>query len=189
MLKKQLRNTYRRKREEVSVTEKMKWDDLLLIQFQTLDLPFVDHVLSFYPIEQNNEVNTFLVTDYLHFKNPNLTICYPRTNPADLSMQAVICNADSIFEANYWNIPEPIDTEVADPSLLDIIIVPLLAFDHKGYRVGYGKGYYDRYLKSCRQDALKIGFSYFDPVDSIEDANEFDVPLDFCITPHRIYVF
>src|SRR3954468_11674289 len=113
MLKKQARNIFREKRYTISHTDKLKWDDLLLIQFQTIELPFLDFVLSFYPIEQNNEVNTFLFTDYLHFRNPAMHLCYPRTNLVDLSMKAVICSADSIFEANEYNIPEPLDTEIA----------------------------------------------------------------------------
>jgi 5-formyltetrahydrofolate cyclo-ligase len=189
MTKKQLRNIFRKKRDAVSQTDKMKWDDLLLIQFQTIEMPFLDYVLSFYPIEANNEPNTFLITDYLHFRNPHLQICYPKTNLNDGSMHAVVCNADSIFEANDLNIPEPLDTEIADASAIDLVIIPMLAFDEKGNRVGYGKGYYDRYLKECRIDCLKIGFSYFEPVAQIDDANEFDVPLDFCITPQRTYVF
>ena len=189
MLKKEIRSLFKKKREDISSTDRMKWDDLLLIQFQTIEIPFLDFVLSFYPIEDNKEVNSFIVTDYLRFRNPNLQICYPRTNAKDTSMDAVICHADSIFETNSYNIPEPTDTLVADPGDLDMVLVPMLAFDLNGYRVGYGKGYYDRYLKECRQDCLKIGFSYFEPVDSVEDANYFDVPLDLCITPHRIYVF
>jgi 5-formyltetrahydrofolate cyclo-ligase len=189
MFKKDARAYFRQRRDAVSATDKMKWDDLLLIQFQSLQLPFVDYVLSFYPIEQNNEVNTFLITDYLHFKNLNLHICYPRTNVKDLTMEAVVCSADSIFEANEYNIPEPLDQTVTDPENLDIVIIPMLAFDLAGNRVGYGKGFYDRYLKDCREDCIKIGFSYFEPLDSIDDANEFDVPLDFCITPQRAYVF
>jgi 5-formyltetrahydrofolate cyclo-ligase len=189
MLKQQARSIYKEKRFSISQTDKMKWDDLLLIQFQTLELPFLDHVLSFYPIEHNSEVNTFLITDYLHFRNPNLRICYPKTNLRECTMQAIVCNADSIFEANEYNIPEPLDTEIADPSSLDLVILPMLAFDKYGNRVGYGGGFFDRYLKDCRDDCIKVGFSYFDPVDSIDDANEFDVPLDFCITPLRTYVF
>jgi 5-formyltetrahydrofolate cyclo-ligase len=189
MRKKEIRSLFRKKREDVSVTDKMKWDDLLLIQFQTIELPFLEYVFSFYPVQEYNEIDTFPITDYLHFKNPNLHICYPRTNLIQGSMEAVVCNADSIFEANEFNIPEPLDNEVAHPELLDIILVPMFAFDLDGYRVGYGKGYYDRYLKNCRPDALKIGLCYFEPVDSVEDANEFDVPLDICITPHRTYVF
>ena len=189
MRKAEARNIFKEKRFSISATDKMKWDDLLLIHFQTLRLPFLDYVLSFYPIEQNNEVNTFLITDYLHFKNPNLKICYPKTNLKDCTMQAIICNADSIFEANEFNIPEPLDTEVANPESIDLVIAPLLVFDLRGYRVGYGKGFFDRYLKECREDCIKVGFSYFDPLDSIDDANDFDVPLDFCITPQRTYVF
>jgi 5-formyltetrahydrofolate cyclo-ligase len=167
----------------------MKWDDLLLIHFQRLDLPFLNNVLSFYPLEQYNEVNTFLMTDYLHFRNPGLQICYPRTQPEKLLMEAVICSPDSIFEANAWNIPEPLDEKVALPAEIDLVMIPLLTFDLKGLRVGYGKGFYDRYLMQCRKDCLKVGFSYFEPVESIDDANEFDVTLDFCITPQRTYVF
>ncbi len=176
-------------RDNISPNDKMKWDDLLLIQFQGLHLPFMDLVLSFYPIEDNYEVNTFLFTDYLHFKNPALNICYPKTDIENHTMQAVICHADSIFEANAYNIPEPLDTEVADPADLDLVIVPLLGFDELGNRVGYGKGFYDRYLKDVREDCVKVGFSYFPPVERLDDAAEFDVPLDFCITPERIYVF
>jgi 5-formyltetrahydrofolate cyclo-ligase len=189
MLKKEIRTLFKKKREEISETDRMKWDDLLLIQFQTIEIPFLDFVLSFYPIEDYKEINSFILTDYLKFRNPNLHICYPRTHTENTSMEAVVCHADSIFETNAYNIPEPTDTEVADPSDLDMVLVPMLAFDLNGYRVGYGKGYYDRYLKDCREDCLKIGFSYFEPVESVEDANEFDVPLDLCITPHRIYVF
>ena len=70
-----------------------------------------------------------------------------------------------------------------------MVFVPMVAFDMKGYRVGYGKGFYDRYLPRCRPDVIKIGFSFFDPVDNIKDIADFDVPLNFCITPSRIYEF
>ncbi len=189
MLKKEARSVYRKKRDGISFSDRMKWDDLILIRFQAMELPFINYVLSYYPIEQNNEINSFLLTDYLHFRNPNLQICYPKTNPEKLEMSAIICNADSIFESNEYNIPEPADTDSADPGMLDMVLIPLLAFDAKGTRVGYGKGFFDRYLKHCRPDCIKIGLSYFEAADTIEDANEFDVPLDFCITPQRTYVF
>ena len=189
MLKQEIRNIYREKRFTISSSDKMKWDDLLLIQLQTLELPFLHFLLSFYPIEQHNEVNSFLFSDFLHFRNPGMQICYPKTSVSDNSMKAIICSADTIFEANRYNIPEPLADAVAVPSSIDLVITPMLACDMKGNRVGYGKGYFDRYLTECREDCLKIGFSYFEPVDSVDDANEFDVPLDFCITPQRIYVF
>ena len=70
-----------------------------------------------------------------------------------------------------------------------MVILPLLAFDQQGYRVGYGKGFYDKFLSGCREDCLKVGFSYFEPIETIDDCNEFDVPLDLCITPQNVYVF
>lgn len=189
MLKKELRKIYRQKRDALTASEKMKFDDLILIQLQTVDLPFIDRVLSFYPLDDRNEINTFSITDYLHFKNPSLEIAYPRTHIATSTMVAVACNADTPFEENEYNIPEPVGDVIIAADELDLVLLPLLTFDERGFRLGYGKGYYDRFLKDCRQDCLKIGLSYFEPVQAIEDANDFDVPLDLCITPHQVYVF
>ena len=100
MLKKDIRSKFKKLRAEIRDTERMKNDDLLLIQFQTLEIPFLDFVLSYYPIEELKEINSFIITDYLRFRNPNLNICYPRTRAGENSMEAVICHADSIFQAN-----------------------------------------------------------------------------------------
>lgn len=189
MHKKQARKTYDQKRRELSPTDKLKWDDLILINFQTVELPQLQAVFSFYPMEKRNEVNAFLITDYLHFRNPNLQICYPKMEIEAPNMEAIACHADTIFEANAINILEPLETEIVQPEDLDMVLVPMLISDVNGNRVGFGKGYYDRYLSRCRPDCLKVGLSYFEPVERIEDADEFDVPLDFCITPQQVYVF
>jgi 5-formyltetrahydrofolate cyclo-ligase len=189
MLKKVIRKEFQQKRNAVTPSEQLRWDDLLLIGFQSVELPFLNAVLSFYPIEEYNEINSFIFTDYLRFRNPNLTICYPKTHPETTTMDAVVSYPDTIFETNGWNIPEPVNNEVVRPEELDLVLIPLVAFDMKGIRVGYGKGFYDRFLVQCRPDCLKIGLSYFEPIPEVEDANEFDVPLDLCITPQQIYVF
>jgi 5-formyltetrahydrofolate cyclo-ligase len=64
-----------------------------------------------------------------------------------------------------------------------------LCFDLRGFRVGYGKGFYDRFLKKCRADCKKIGLSFFEPVKEISDIEEFDVALNFAVTPQEIYNF
>jgi 5-formyltetrahydrofolate cyclo-ligase len=189
MLKKEARKIYREKRKAISAANKMKWDDLLLIQFQTLSLPFLSAVLSFYPKEHTNEPDTFIIARYLQFKNPGIQIAYPKTNLADHSMEAIICEEDDLFEENDFYVPEPVGGERLEPQTIDLILVPLLAFDNKGYRVGYGKGFYDRFLLQCKEECIKVGLSYFESLDGIEDADEFDVPLDFCITPQKVYVF
>ena len=104
-------------------------------------------------------------------------------------MQSIVCGADAAFEGNEFNILEPIEGDLVEASAIDLVIVPLLVCDEKGHRVGFGKGFYDRYLKECREDCIKVGVCYFEPVEKIDDANEFDVPLDFCITPGKAYVF
>jgi len=189
MLKKEARKLFVQKRNEVTDSQKMKWDDLILIQFQTLQLPFLNNVMSFYSIEEKKEVNSFILTDYLLFRNPSMQVAYPRMNVKTSTMDAVVAPADSGFAENEFGITEPIGNEIIPADEIDLVLVPLLAIDKKGHRVGYGKGYYDRFLKDCKQDCIKVGVSYFEPVDNIDDAAEFDVPLDFCITPERIYVF
>lgn len=189
MLKKEVRKIFDKKRRELDYTDRLKWDDLILINFQSIELPHLGAVFSYYPMEERNEINAFIITDFLHFRNPNLQICYPKMQIEEPNMEAIACHADTIFSTNAINILEPLETEVVDPLDIDMVLVPMLAFDLQGNRVGFGKGYYDRYLSRCRPDCIKVGLSYFEPVERIKDANEFDVPLNFCITPQKAYVF
>jgi 5-formyltetrahydrofolate cyclo-ligase len=189
MLKPALRKKYREMRSSLTEMERSKMDDLLLIQFQTVDLPFVNTLLSYWPIEENHEPNTHLFTEFLKFRNPEIRICYPVSDFQSTTMRAVATDIDTPFETKQLNIHEPVDGIVINATELDIIFVPLLAFDKDGYRIGYGKGFYDKYLATCSEDCIKVGFSYFEPVDVINDRDDFDVPLDLCITPQSVYVF
>jgi len=189
MLKSEARIIFSERRSSLTIQERAKNDDLLLIQLQKTDLPFITFLLSYWPIEEKREPNTHLFTDYIGFINPEIVVCYPKVDLSSFKMQSIQTNDDTRFMKNNYHIYEPQRGEVVSASSLDLIFVPLLAFDKKGYRVGYGKGYYDRYLAKCRTTCLKIGFSYFDPVDSINDTHEFDVPLDLCVTPTTVYAF
>jgi len=189
MKKKELRELYKQKRKELSDAERAKADDLMLMRFQRVELPHIDHLLSYWPIEENKEPNTHLFNDYLEFKNPAIKFLYPGSDFNHREMEAIEVNADTAFQKNANNIHEPMDGTVVDAAVIDMIFVPLLIFDKRGYRIGYGKGFYDKYLQQCKQNCLKIGFCYFEPIDEIEDTHEFDVPLNICITPNNIYVF
>lgn len=189
MLKSEARNTYRIKRASLTSAERIKLDDLLLIQLQKLELPFITFLLSYWPIESNAEPNTHLFSDYMEFCNPELILCYPKTNFSSLEMTAIQTNDDTRFRKNQYEIYEPEDGDMVNQAGIDMVFVPLLSFDKQGFRTGYGKGFYDRFLQGCRAECLKIGFSYFDPVDCFEDRNDFDVPLDLCVTPSKIYEF
>lgn len=183
------RQLYREKRMALSEQERVKLDDLMLIRFQTADLPFIVSLLSYWPIEENNEPDTHLFTEFLKFRNPEVKVCYPVTNFTTGVMKAVATDIDTAFTKHDLNIFQPDRGEILRPEELDMVFVPLLIFDKRGYRVGYGKGFYDKYLAGCRKDCIKVGFSYFEPVDAIDGRHEFDVPLDLCITPHNVYVF
>jgi 5-formyltetrahydrofolate cyclo-ligase len=174
---------------ELPEAERSKMNDLMLIQFQRVDLPFLQSVLSYWPIGENNEPNTHLFTEYLKFKNPDIRICYPVSHFTTLTMQAVATDIDTPFEKKNLNIHEPNGGIVVPATEIEMVFVPLLAFDQKGFRVGYGKGFYDKYLAECADDCIKTGFCYFEPVHSVDDRHGFDVPLDLCITPQNIYVF
>lgn len=189
MLKVEARNEYREKRMALPDAERAKLDDLLLIQFQSVRLPFIHHLLSYWPIAENNEPNTHLFTDYIDFLNPALKVCYPQSDFSKNTMQAVEVNADTPFERKVHGIHEPLEGTVVDAGIIDLVFVPMLICDKEGYRVGYGKGFYDKYLSACRRDCIKAGFCYFEPVHKIDDRHEFDIPLDICITPYNVYVF
>ena len=81
-----------------------------------------------------------------------------------------------------------------EPALLqnsktpDVMLVPLLAYDNQKNRLGYGKGFYDRFLEKCHSKTIFIGLSLFEPEESIP-IEKTDVPLNFCITPKNIYTF
>jgi 5-formyltetrahydrofolate cyclo-ligase len=90
---------------------------------------------------------------------------------------------------NEYNIPEPVDGIEVPSIKIEVVFVPLLAFDKKGHRVGYGKGFYDKFLSECKPGTVKIGLSCFEAEEFIEDIFEGDVLLDYCVTPNKVYLF
>jgi 5-formyltetrahydrofolate cyclo-ligase len=190
MTKAALREMYKQKRTALPEKERLRLTDLLLIQFQRMEIPYDANVLmSYWPLEKHAEINTFLMTDYLQFRIPGLQIAYPVADFADSTMKIMLTGDNTDFEKNKYGIAEPVNGIEIVPADIDMLFVPLLAFDKNGYRVGYGKGFYDRFLPICRQDSLKIGFSYFEPVAPIDDIGDFDVPLTTGITPGELYEF
>lgn len=191
MLKKEIRSIYKQKRQNLSetewrlksraITEKLwQWEKLEKIKFLHL----------FLPIQKQKEPNLW---DFIHRiwqEKPQVTLLISRTHIHDYTLSHYIFTAHTFLQENAWGVPEPISAQPFENlSEIDMILIPLLAFDEKGYRVGYGKGFYDKFLAQCPQ-ALKVGISLFDVLDEpISDIDDFDVPLDFCITPQAIYDF
>lgn len=164
-------------------------DDLILIHFQKIPLPALHALLTYIPIATHHEPETRLCTRYLTFTNPGLQLAYPDTNTTEWTMKARIADENTPFGLKPFDLFEPLEGREIEVDELDFVFVPLLAMDKNGYRVGFGKGCYDRFLAHCRPDCVKVGLSYFDPIEKIEDRGEFDVPLDFGITPGNVYAF
>ena len=97
--------------------------------------------------------------------------------------------SDTEITVSDWGIPEPVGASPAPVLAIDYVLVPLLVIDRVGYRVGYGKGFYDRFLTDCRDDVRTIGLSFFDPIDEVVDKDPWDIPLDHCITPKGLITF
>lgn len=188
MTKKELRNLYREKRNTISSKEKLKLDDLLLIRFQQLYFEDANVLFTYWPKANAQEPNTHLFTGYLRHTIPSLQIVYPVTDLINCNMHAVLITEETVYHTNTYGLTEPKDGKTIEPENIDLVFVPLLVCDMHGHRVGYGKGFYDRYLAQCREDCIKIGFTYFEPVEKI-DSNVFDVPLNHCITPEKVYEF
>ncbi len=189
MLKKAIRDMYLQKRLNLTDEVWNKYSDSLITNFSALELVPVHNLLSYYPLSERKEFDISKCVPVVKSKWPQVKIGWPRIEPDMKSMEVYKVEEDGLYAKNKFNILEPINGEWMAPELIDLAFVPMVAFDSKGFRVGYGKGFYDRYLPRCKPDVIKVGFSFFDPVERIKDINDFDVPLNFCITPSRIYEF
>jgi 5-formyltetrahydrofolate cyclo-ligase len=189
MIKSTVRKEFLQRRMDILEEDLHQQTALIAFNFKKLVLPPVKYVLSYNPVVSRREFDVSVCEDILKQQNPMMRVAWPKIHVDMLDMEAGLVEKDGLFIKNRFNILEPISSAVVPPGQLDAVFVPLVAFDARGFRVGYGKGYYDKYLARCRPDAVKVGFSYFDAVEYIEDIDDFDVPLNFCITPRRIYEF
>ncbi|WP_421945691.1 5-formyltetrahydrofolate cyclo-ligase [Pedobacter sp.] len=186
MLKAEIRKQALKERLSSSDDDYQKLNKMLLSQFQALDFRSIATIHVFLPIVEKNEPNTFLLIEWLAENNPHIKIIVPK---ADFET-ALMTNHEYLgvndLQKNLYNILEPQKGSIHNREI-DMVLIPLLAFDKMGYRVGYGKGFYDRFLENI--NAQKIGLSLSPAIEKIDDVNEHDIKLDFCITPTEIIKF
>ncbi|WDF55341.1 5-formyltetrahydrofolate cyclo-ligase [Mucilaginibacter sp. KACC 22063] len=189
MKKQQAREIYLKKRKELSDADYEMLNRRLLHQFQQVDFSKVKYLHTFIPIRNRREPDTTLISDWLRTTHPQIKLVYPQTNFADLSMQSFVDDADLQMAINDFGISEPVAGNQISADQIDRMLVPLLAFDKQGYRAGYGKGFYDRYMTQCKPACKFIGLSLFEPVDELEDVDQYDIKLHTCVTPDKIHQF
>lgn len=173
-----------------------KWLSMnLAIQKNLLDflqtLPAGTKILSFQAIVDKREIDLSATHEKLTKTPFEFQLGFPRANPADTSLQTYLTNEHSQFEQSRWGIwePEPSSSREMQAKDWDVVLVPLLAVDQNGHRVGYGKGFYDRFLAETKSECISIGISMGAPIGAISDLHAHDIPLDLAISPEGIHRF
>jgi 5-formyltetrahydrofolate cyclo-ligase len=188
MHKAELRKIYLAWQKSLSPAERSaKSESISNLFFSKFDLSEISFLHCFVPIEKFNEVDTKLIFARVWREFPLVETLVPRVDFQTNEIENLKFEPETALTKNVWQISEPLHDEKVETGEIDLVLVPLLCFDARGFRVGYGKGFYDKFLKNSRADCLKIGLSYFEPVAEIEDAQDFDVKLDFCVTPEEIF--
>ncbi len=190
MKKKELRSLYRQQRQALSLAQIDQQSQQLAEHFfQVYPLEDVRAIHIFLPILAKKEINTFYLINALRQQKPQISLITSRTEAKTHQMPTFRLEADTKLEPNSWGVPEPVEAAPFPELEIDMVLLPLLCFDQRGYRVGYGGGFYDRFLLKCRPNVHKVGLSLFPPIDQIEDIENTDIPLDEVITPTDFYDF
>lgn len=187
MRKKQLRKQFLALRNTLSATQRSDLSLKIYAQFMDLIEGKSKVIHTFLPIEDKQEIDTWPIVRQLWEQGREVVVPV-----MELESDVLLTNRltqNSIIVNNKWGVPEPRDSEIIDDQQIDLVIAPLIAFDELGYRVGYGKGYYDRFLSSLPDLPTIVGLSFFPPVPIIEDVTSHDIKMDYCITPEKIFRF
>lgn len=186
MIKKDLRKKYLKLREALSVDEVLLLSEMIFKNFiNEFDPQKGQKVHIFLSISKFKEIETSFFIDF--FMEKQIRVFVPKMVGDNIISIELFPN--TVFEHNLWGIKEPkecIDAEITD---YDFVLTPLLYSDAFGNRVGYGKGFYDRFFSTINKNSLKIGLNYFPPSEIINDVFENDIPLDYLVTPSEVLSF
>jgi len=190
MTKSDLREIYLKKRSSQSASQVVENSQRIADRFfASIDLCQVGTIHCFISIARFNEVDTSPIFEKIWSDFPSVRTVAPRIRPGTGEMESVVLTGQTLYRESGWGIREPVAGEVIEPTEIDVVLVPLLCVDSTGHRVGYGKGFYDRFLGRCAADCIKVGLSYFPPVSRIADTADYDVRLDLCVTPREVNSF
>lgn len=130
------------------------------------------------------EVDTHPLIEWLLLEGR--TVVVPIIQQEDCSLRLSYLRDPSVLVPSTFQVPEPIGHEIpADPSSVQVVIVPMLAFDAAGNRLGYGAGFYDRFL-SKHPELLKIGLAFSCQEVASLPAEENDICMDWIVTEQGV---
>lgn len=187
MLKKELRQKHKALRNQLSEEDLEEMSLAIANKVLTLPIWEKNYFHVFLSITEHKEVYTEFILHLLSGKDKEIIIS--KSDFETREMTHFLLTDNTKIKKNQYNIPEPVDGIEVPTRKIDVVFVPLLAFDKSGHRAGYGKGFYDKFLTECKPETIKIGLSFFEAEEKIEDVFENDVKLDYCVTPNEIYRF
>ncbi|MEN8433235.1 5-formyltetrahydrofolate cyclo-ligase [Clostridium septicum] len=184
MKKKELRNRVLEFRNDLSKEEKCKKDNKILRALLDSELYKNSNNIFVY-INYGSEINT---KEFINIAiKDRKKIFVPKIIKELKEMKAVqITSLNNLMEDNY-GILEPNSFEGSiEKDKLDLIIVPGVVFDLKGNRIGYGGGYYDRYLSEIKLNSNRVALAYELQIKNSIDVDEYDINVNYIITEDRI---
>ena len=187
MTKAEVRQHYLNKRKQLSSQEIESKQRGLIRHFALFDLSSYSVVHIFLSIQKQREPNTQPLMEYLFSEGKTVVVSQSDFTTKQMTHWAV--SPESLWQTNRYGIPEPIKGTPVPPSAIDLVFVPLLGYDVRGQRVGYGQGFYDRFLSACAPNVLFVGLSYFPPVNEITGCEPTDIRLNYCIHSGGIIQF
>jgi 5-formyltetrahydrofolate cyclo-ligase len=180
MTKRELRREYLERRQALTDTEVQESSLKIANKALELDIWSFSNYHIFLPIQKQKEINTEYLLHILQGKDKNILVS--KSNFEDVSMSHYLLTDQTKLKISSYGIPEPDHEGIpVDEKNIDVVFVPLLTADRFGNRVGYGKGFYDRFLKRCRPDVVKVGLSFFKPIESKIDTHVNDIGLNYII--------
>ncbi|PKH66625.1 5-formyltetrahydrofolate cyclo-ligase [Flavobacterium sp. ALD4] len=185
--KKELRTKYKALRSQLSDNDVETMSLAITNLLLTLPIWEKRYFHIFLPITEQKEVDTELILHLLSGKDKEIIIS--KADFDSRKMTHFLLTDNTKIKKNEYNIPEPVDGIEVPSNKIEVVFVPLLAYDKQAHRVGYGKGFYDKFLGECSPGTIKIGLSFFEAEESITDIYEDDIRMDYCITPNNIHKF
>jgi len=181
--KSDIRSFYLRKREQIPTDQKDLWDQSIFNRFIQLNSYINAEVIHVYvSIDGKNEVDTFQIIN--HSLRIGKKVVVPKIANDGL-LEHFEINSIADLKRNNWGILEPERGREVNTQALDIIIVPMVAGDRGRNRLGYGKGFYDRFLSNT--DAFKVGLLFDIQIyPDLLPIESFDVQLDQLLTQSEL---
>ncbi len=146
------------------------------------EIKLAERVHSYISINKRKELNTLPLVEY--FLEEGKEVVVPIISEDKKTLDHSFIHGLGDLEENNWGVLEPKRIIPADASTFDIIIVPMVGADKLKNRIGYGKGFYDRFLS--KQKALKIGLCFSEAVIDELPVEPFDIPLDIIVTEEEV---